>query len=110
MVHQARALPIWPRSSGKVSAGATSDASRRIHSRESGDKLHAERRLVERDLLVATDLVGQLFPGRGDVVGAGLRAGLAGEDLGQLVFRDAVVLEYSGNARVNRAVLVIIGA
>src|SRR3984893_16927500 len=73
-------------------------------------KLHAERRLVECDLFLATDLVGQLFPRRGDVVGAGLRVVLAGEDFGQLVFRDTVLLENAGNARLNRTVRVIVGA
>src|SRR5260370_23989415 len=71
---------------------------------------HAERRLVERDLLLATDLVGQLFPCRGDGVGAGLRVGPAGEDLGQLIFRYAVILENAGNARLDRTVRMIIGA
>ncbi len=73
-------------------------------------KLHAERRLVERDLLLATDLVGQLFPRRGDVVGAGLRIVLAGEDLGELVLRYTVVLENARNARLDRTIGVIIGA
>src|SRR5438132_14115338 len=72
--------------------------------------LNAERGLVERNLLLATDLVGQLFPRRGDVVGPGLRTILAGEDLGQLVFRDTVILEDAGNAGLDRTVRVIIGA
>src|SRR5256886_2388920 len=96
----------------KASAGAASGASRRPDDPPDGveGKLHAERRLVERDLFLATDLVGQLFPRRGDVVGAGLRVVLAGEDLGQLVFRYAVVLENAGNARLDRTVWVTIGA
>ena len=40
----------------------------------SGGELHRpERRLVERDLLLAADLVGQLFPRGCNIVGAGLR-------------------------------------
>src|SRR5229473_4388138 len=76
----------------------------------SGKLRHAERSLVERDLLLPTDLVGQVFPRRGDVVGAGLRVVPACEDLGQLVLRDAVVLENAGNARLDRTVRMIIGA
>src|SRR5712675_1563606 len=95
---------------GEVSAGAASDASRGIHPRQCGGKLHAERGLVERDLLLATDLVGQLLPRRGDVVGAGLRIVLAGEDLGELVLRYTVVLENARNARLDRTIGVIIGA
>src|SRR5258708_7984885 len=71
---------------------------------------HVERRRVERDLLLATDLVGELLPCRGDGVGAGLRVGPAGEDLGQLIFRYAVILENAGNARLDRTVRMIIGA
>jgi hypothetical protein len=67
-------------------------------------KLHAERRVVERDLLLATDLVGQLFPRGGDVVGAGLRIVLTGEDLGEFVLRYTVVLENTGNARLDRTI------
>src|SRR6266699_625837 len=78
--------------------------------RQPKPRLRAERRLVERDLLLATDLVGQLFPRRGDVVGAGLRIVLAGEDLGQFVLSDAVVLENARNARLDGTVRVIIGA
>src|SRR5881392_2112268 len=100
------------RSLGKASAGAASGASRRPDDPPDGveGKLHAERRLVERDLLLATDLVGQLFPRRGDVVGAGLRIVLAGEDLGELVLRYTVVLENARNARLDRTIGVIIGA
>src|SRR6266404_1371152 len=96
----------------KASAGAASGASRRPDDLPDGveGKLHAERRLVERDLLLATDLVGQLFPRRGDVVGAGLRIVSAGEDLGELVLRYTVVLENARKARLDRTVGVIIGA
>src|SRR5947208_3494950 len=67
----------------EASAGAASGASRRPDDPpETWMGLHAEGRLVERDLLLTTDLVGQLFPRRGDVVGAGLRVVPAGEDLG----------------------------
>src|SRR5215475_5087733 len=72
--------------------------------------LRAERGLVERDLLLAAELVGQLFPRGCDVVGAGLRVGLTGEDLGQFVFRDAVILEDAGNARLDRTIRMIVGA
>src|SRR6266702_169084 len=72
-------------------------------------KLHAERSLVERDLLLAPDLVSQLFARRRDIIGAGLRVVAAGEDLGQLVFRDAVVLEDAGNARLDRTVRMVVG-
>src|SRR5690348_2789234 len=67
-----------------------------------GETLHAERGLVERDLLVAAELVGQLLPGRRDIVGALLRRGLAGEGLRQLVLGQAVILEDAGDARLDR--------
>src|SRR5215468_2051871 len=69
----------------------------------------AERRLVERDLLLTADLVGKLLPRRRDAVGAGLRTDLAGIDLRQLVLGDAVVLEDAGDARLDRAVRVVVG-
>ena len=72
-------------------------------------RLHAERCLVELDLLVAADLVGQLLPGGGDVVGALLGVVLAGEDLGELVFGHAVVLEDARDARLDRRVRVVVG-
>ena len=72
-------------------------------------QLHAERGLVELDLVFAADLVGQLLPGRGDVVGAFLGRLLAGEDLGQLVLGDAVVLEDAGDARLDRRVRMVVG-
>src|SRR6202790_3646961 len=75
-----------------------------------GNLRHAKRCLVERDLLLATDLVGEFFPRRGDRVGAGLRVRPAGEDLGQFVLRDAVVLENAADAWLDRTVRMIIGA
>src|SRR5215471_11205153 len=74
-----------------------------------GETLHAERGLVERDLLVAAELVGQLLPGRRDIVGALLRRGLAGEGLRQLVLGEAVILEDAGDARLDRPVRVVVG-
>ena len=76
---------------------------------EARRELHAERGLVELDLVVAADLVGELLPGRRDGVGAVLRVDLAGEDLGQLVLGDAVVLEDAGDARLDRRVRVVVG-
>ena len=38
-----------------------------------------------------------------------LRVDLAGEDLGQLVLGDAVVLEDAGDARLDRGVRVVVG-
>src|SRR5262245_29136221 len=55
--------------------------------------LYAERSLVERDLLVASDLVGDLLPRRGDAIRAALRVRSAGPDLGQLILGHAVILE-----------------
>ncbi len=73
-------------------------------------ELDAERRLVERNLLLATELVSQLFPCGGDIVGTRLRVVLAGEDFRKFVLCDAVVLEDAGNARLDRPVRVILGA
>src|ERR1700756_4875459 len=75
-----------------------------------GEALHAKRGLVERDLLLTTQLVGQLLPRGCNVVGAGLRIELAGEDFCQLVLGDAVVLEDAGNARLDGTVRMIVGA
>src|SRR4029077_14541389 len=68
-----------------------------------------ERSLVELDLLRPAELVGQLLPGCGDIVGAGLGIGLAGEGLRELVLAEAVVLEDARNARLGRALRVIVG-
>ena len=69
----------------------------------------AEARLVEGDLLVAADLVGDLLPGGGDGVGAFLGRGvLAGVDLGELVLGDRVVLEDAGDAGLDRGVRVVV--
>src|SRR5262249_30407353 len=73
------------------------------------ETLQAERGLVERDLLVPAELVGQLLPRRRDAVGAGLGIGLAGEGLRQLVLRQAVILEDARNARLDGAVRVVVG-
>src|SRR5215831_20319137 len=81
-----------------------------IRRRNADERSGAERRLVQRNLLFATELIGQLLPRRGDVVGAGLRVVLAGEHFCQLVLRDAVVLEDARNARLDRPVWVIVGA
>src|SRR3954452_9489787 len=75
---------------------------------DKGQALHAERGLVELDLVVAADLVGDLLPGGCDGVGALLRIRLAGEDLGQLVLGDGVVLEDAGDARLDRGIFMVI--
>ena len=64
--------------------------------------------LVQRDLAFAADLVGDLFPGGGDVVGAVLGRELAGVDLGQFVLGDRVVLEDTGDAGLDCRVGVVV--
>src|SRR4029079_2801647 len=66
-----------------------------------GRGLKPQRSLVELDLLIATDLVGELLPGRGDGIGTLLGAGLPGIDLGEFVLGYAVILEDARNARLN---------
>src|SRR5262249_27241592 len=69
----------------------------------------AERRLVECDLFLPADLVGEFLPGRCDIVGTGLGADAAGIDLRQFVLGSAVVLEDPGNAWFDRRIRVIVG-
>src|SRR6266436_9438400 len=69
----------------------------------------AQRRLVERDLVGPPEPVGDGFPGLRNVVGTGLGVEPAGKHLRQLVLGDAVVLEDAGDARLDRAVRVIVG-
>jgi len=57
--------------------------------------LETERSLVELDLVLAADLVGDLLPRRRDRIGPACRA-TAGIDLGELIFRDTVVLKMPG--------------
>src|SRR3954451_19415814 len=70
--------------------------------------LHAERGLVELDLVVTADLVGQFLPGGCDGVGAFLGLHLAGESVGQNVLGGAVVLEDAGDTRLDRRVRMVV--
>jgi hypothetical protein len=93
----------WSRSSRHQPSGCSSRL-------EAGARwLKSERGLVERDLALTADLVGDTLPLRRNTVGAGLRLGPAGEDLRQLVFGHAVILEDAGNARLDGRVRVVVG-
>src|SRR5688500_10384994 len=94
--------PLAQRSAG----GASSTPPAEEHRPLAG--LHAERRLVELDLLVAADLVGELLPSRRGIVGAGLRVILAGEGLLQLVLGDAIIFEDAGDARLDGRVRMVV--
>ena len=70
---------------------------------------HAQRGLVERDLAVAADLVGDLFPGGGDGIGGFLgRFVLPCVALGQFVLGDRVVLEDAGDTGFDGGVGVVV--
>src|SRR5438552_10961056 len=73
----------------------------------SGDE--AERGLVEFDLTITTDLIGDLLPRSRDCIGTRLCRGAARIDLGELVFRDTVILEDAGNTRLDRRAGMMVG-
>ena len=61
-------------------------------------ELQTKRRLVELDLLVAADLVGDLLPGGGNGISGFLsRPVLTRKALGQFVLGDRIVLEDTGD-------------
>src|SRR5215218_8535421 len=68
-----------------------------------------ERGSVKCDLIVAADLVCDLLPGIRDRVRTLLRSHLTRKNLGELVLRDAVILENAGNTRLDRSIRVIVG-
>src|SRR6476620_4016022 len=69
----------------------------------------AKRCLVELDLVVASDAVGDLLPGGGNVVGAVLRGFIARIGFRQLIFSGAVILEDARNARLDHGVGMVVG-
>src|SRR6476661_3637756 len=69
----------------------------------------AKRCLVEHDLVVASDAVGDLLPGGGNVVGTVLRGFIARIGFRQLIFSGAVVLEDTRDARLDHGVGMVVG-
>src|SRR5215212_6607414 len=67
----------------------------------------AERSAIELHLAVAADLISDLLPGCGDRIRTLLHLHLPGENLGEFVLGDAVILEDARDARLDRRVLVI---
>ena len=72
-------------------------------------KLKSQRGFVDGNLIFATNLVGDLLPGRGNCISSFLRRSIFTRiALGQLVFRYGVVLEYTRYARLNCCIRVVV--
>ena len=69
---------------------------------------HPQTCLIQRNLAVAADLVGDLFPGRRNRIGGFLRRFVgAGIALGQFILGNRVLLEDARNARLDRRIGVV---